>query len=67
MRYLLTAAAFLALAAAAGCGSGTAGPTQVNTTPLTPEQKQAILDDDQRVDEEESPGNKTRKMKPRGK
>lgn len=67
MRILLTFAAFLVLAATAGCGAGTAGPTPINTTPLTPEQKQAVADEDRRVDEEESPGNRTRKMKPRGK
>ncbi len=39
-----------------GCGSK---PQGLLTAPLTDEQKQAIRDEDQRVAEEESPGNPT--------
>ncbi len=41
-----------------GCGG-----TVINTDPLTDEQKAAIKAEDNAVDEDESPGNKTRKEK----
>jgi hypothetical protein len=43
-----------------GCGSK---ETPLVTAPLTPEQQQKVLDEDQRIDEEESPNNKTRRPK----
>ena len=51
----------LALAlASAGCGGG---KTELNTTPLTDDQKQRIAEEDRRIAEEE--GGKPVKAKPR--
>jgi hypothetical protein len=50
----------LGLSGLIGCGGN---KTQLNTSPLTDEQKAQIKADDQRIDEEESPNNKTRKGK----
>jgi hypothetical protein len=55
--YVLVA---LGLSGLIGCGGN---QTQLNTSPLTDEQKAQIKADDQRIDEEESPNNKTRKGK----
>jgi hypothetical protein len=61
MRKLLFGALLLAGLAAVGCG----GPDVTGSTePLTEEQKRQIAADDQRTNEEESPGNKTNKPKP---
>jgi hypothetical protein len=43
-----------------GCGGN---KTQLNTAPLSDEQKAQIKADDQRLDDEESPNNRTRKGK----
>jgi hypothetical protein len=43
----------------AGCGPRT--PT-LNTQPLTEEQKAAVRAEDAAIDEQESPGNRTRQM-----
>ncbi len=43
-----------------GCGSK---ETPLVTTPLTPEQQKQVTDEDRRIDEEESPNNKTRQSK----
>lgn len=50
----------IVLSGLTGCGGN---KTQVNTSPLTDEQKAQIKADDQRIDDEESPNNKTRKGK----
>lgn len=50
----------IGLSGLTGCGGN---KTQVNTSPLTDEQKAQIKADDERIDEEESPNNKTRKGK----
>lgn len=49
----------LSLAAIGGCGPRTPG---LNTQPLTEEQKAAIRAEDAAIDEDESPGNRTRQM-----
>lgn len=49
------------VAAAVGCdGPGVTGSTE----PLTDEQKRLIAEQDKKIEEEESPGNKTLKPKP---
>ncbi len=58
----LLASALLALAA--GCG----GPKTIeNTTPLTAEEKAKVAAEDRAVESDESPNNKTRKDKKKGK
>ncbi|MCS7021316.1 MAG: hypothetical protein NZU63_05775 [Gemmataceae bacterium] len=47
-------------------GCGPKAP-MLNTQPLTEEQKAAIRAEDARIDEEESPGNRTRQMNNKGK
>ena len=61
MRTWLFAAFLLAGLAAVGCG----GPdVSGSTAPLSDEEKRQIAEQDQRINEEESPGNKTNKPKP---
>lgn len=43
-----------------GCGSK---ETPLVTAPLTPEQQKQVMDEDRRIDEEESPNNKTHQPK----
>lgn len=61
MRKLLLAGLLLSGVAVIGCDS----PSVTGSTePLTEEQKRQVAADDQRTNEEESPGNKTLKPKP---
>jgi hypothetical protein len=64
MKIWLTSGLFIMLLVLTGCGS--APSVSGSTAPLTEEEKRLIAEQDQRIDEEESPNNKTRKMKPRG-
>jgi ABC-type uncharacterized transport system auxiliary subunit len=58
----LVACSLLLLAVLSGCG-GSGNTTTLNLTPLTEEQKRKLKEEDQRIDEEESPSNRTRKPK----
>jgi len=49
-----------ALLCSLGCGGS---GTTLNTAPLTEEQKRKIAEEDRRIEEDESPGNKTLKSK----
>jgi hypothetical protein len=60
--FLLVLALGVMFVGLVGCGGS---GTQLNTAPLTDEQKAQIKADDQRIDEEESPDNRTRKGKGR--
>lgn len=61
MRKILFAGLLLAGVTAVGCD----GPSVTGSTePLTEEQKRQIAQDDQKTNDEESPGNKTLKPKP---
>ncbi|MCI0704947.1 MAG: hypothetical protein L0241_28130 [Planctomycetia bacterium] len=62
MRKILPLGLSLLLAVAIGCGGN---QTQLNTAPLTEEQKRQIAEEDKKIDDEESPGNRT--LNPKGK
>ncbi len=56
IKHLLVLVMFVAVL---GCGSS----TKLSTAPLTDEQLEQIRKDDQKIDNEESPNNKTLKSK----
>lgn len=61
---VLSGLSVLFLLTIVGCSDG---PSVTGSkAPLTEEEKRKIAEEDARIDEEESPGNKTRKMKPKG-
>ena len=64
MKTWLTGGWFLVLLLATGC-SGEAPRVSGSTAPITEDEARRIAEEDKRIDEEESPGNKTRQMMPR--
>jgi hypothetical protein len=65
MKYWLLSGFTMLVLGLVGCGDGPS--VTGSTAPLTEEEKRKIAEEDRRIDEDESPGNKTRNMKPKGK